>query len=127
MGDIVLGLATELMTSFEFGPTFTGAFEVGAVGRVGIRPWSAAVHRSCWECCAAAASLPTADAQLSSAAVAALSRAPPPIRLDPSPSQVANKCVELLMLRQGYDVCCTSHSDRTAIERYEAQLSAGSS
>ncbi|PRW57522.1 hypothetical protein C2E21_4288 [Chlorella sorokiniana] len=28
MGDLVLGLATELMTSFDFMPTFTSAFEV---------------------------------------------------------------------------------------------------
>ncbi|KAI7836057.1 hypothetical protein COHA_010059 [Chlorella ohadii] len=28
MGDLVLGLATELMTSYDFMPTFTSAFEV---------------------------------------------------------------------------------------------------
>jgi len=28
MGDLVLGLATEMMTSFDFHPTFTAPFEV---------------------------------------------------------------------------------------------------
>lgn len=37
---------------------------------------------------------------------------------------VANKSVELLMLRGGCDVCCTSEADRSAIQRYEAQLAA---
>ena len=32
--------------------------------------------------------------------------------------------VELLMLRSGCDVCCTSDSDRTAIQRFEARLAA---
>lgn len=64
MGDLVLSLATELMSSHDFGPSFTSAFEV------------------------------------------------------------SNKVVELLMLRDGCDVCCTSDSDRTAIARFEAQLAA---
>ncbi|KAL4451818.1 hypothetical protein ABPG75_007480 [Micractinium tetrahymenae] len=62
MGDMVLSLSTELMTSFDFHPTFSSAFEV------------------------------------------------------------ANKVVELLMLRSGCDVCCTTDADRSAISRYEAQL-----
>lgn len=37
---------------------------------------------------------------------------------------VTNKASELLMLRAGCDVCCTSEADRTAISRYEAQLAA---
>jgi len=36
--------------------------------------------------------------------------------------EVANKVIELLMLRQGCDVCCTSESDRNAIDRYENML-----
>jgi hypothetical protein len=35
---------------------------------------------------------------------------------------VGNKSVELLMLRQGIDVCCTTEADRQAIQRYERQL-----
>ncbi|KAI3437861.1 hypothetical protein D9Q98_000307 [Chlorella vulgaris] len=63
MGDLVLGLANELMP-FDYTPTFTCAFSI------------------------------------------------------------SNKAVELLMMRQGLDVCCTSESDRTAIQRYETQLAA---
>ena len=40
----------------------------------------------------------------------------------PSPLQVSNKVAELLMLRQGCDVCCTTAQDRSAIQRYEEQL-----
>lgn len=36
--------------------------------------------------------------------------------------EVANKSLELLMLRQGCDVCCTSEADREAVRRYERQL-----
>ena len=32
------------------------------------------------------------------------------------------RVVEMLMLRQGCEVCCTSEADRTALERYAAQL-----
>lgn len=67
MGDLVLSLSTELMTSFDFHPTFSSAFEV------------------------------------------------------------SNKVVELLMLRSGCDVCCTTDADRSAISRYEAQLEAEAS
>lgn len=35
---------------------------------------------------------------------------------------VGNKSVELLMLRQGIAVCCTTEADRQAIQRYERQL-----
>jgi hypothetical protein len=33
---------------------------------------------------------------------------------------VSNKVVELLMMRAGVDVCCTSEDDQTLIARYEA-------
>lgn len=36
--------------------------------------------------------------------------------------EVSNKVVELLMLRAGCEVCCTSPQDRSAIQRYEQQL-----
>lgn len=35
---------------------------------------------------------------------------------------ISNKVLELLMLRQGIDVCCISESDRCAIARYERLL-----
>ena len=38
--------------------------------------------------------------------------------------EVSNKVVQLLMIRQGCDVCCASADDLTAIERYEELLSA---
>lgn len=38
------------------------------------------------------------------------------------PYDVANKVVELLMQRQGIDVCCTSDDDATLVSRYEASL-----
>lgn len=40
--------------------------------------------------------------------------------------QVSNKAVEILMLRQGFDVCCVSEQDRSRAQRYEAlQRAAG--
>ncbi|GAB4819347.1 hypothetical protein N2152v2_006393 [Parachlorella kessleri] len=38
--------------------------------------------------------------------------------------EVANKVVELLMLRQGCAVCCASPADLSAIERYQGKLAA---
>ena len=38
------------------------------------------------------------------------------------PYDVANKVVELLMQRQGIDVCCTSDDDATLVSRYEESL-----
>ena len=38
--------------------------------------------------------------------------------------EVANKVIEMLMLRAGADVCCVSEDDITRAERYEATLSA---
>ncbi len=37
---------------------------------------------------------------------------------------VSNKVMELIMLRNGCEVCCTSDEDRSAIRRYEASLAA---
>ena len=42
----------------------------------------------------------------------------------PRASTPSMQVVELLMLRSGCDVCCTSDSDRTAIQRFEARLAA---
>ena len=39
--------------------------------------------------------------------------------------EVANKCSEMLMMREGYEVCCVSKEDLTRIERYEAMKAAG--
>ena len=36
--------------------------------------------------------------------------------------EVANKSLELLMLRAGCDVCCTSEAGREAMRRHERQL-----
>lgn len=48
--------------------------------------------------------------------------------LTPCPSaQLPPQVVELLMLRSGCDVCCTTDADRSAISRYEAQLEAEAS
>lgn len=37
------------------------------------------------------------------------------------PYDIANKVVELLMLRSGIDVCCTSEDDLALISRYAAE------
>ena len=37
-------------------------------------------------------------------------------------AQVANKVVELVMMKGGCDVCCTSEADRERMERIEAGL-----
>lgn len=34
--------------------------------------------------------------------------------------EVANKVIEMLMLREGVDVCCVSEEDLTRADRYEA-------
>lgn len=39
--------------------------------------------------------------------------------------EVSNKVVELMMQRQGIDVCCTSDQDATLIERYAQAQAAG--
>jgi hypothetical protein len=39
-------------------------------------------------------------------------------------TQVSNKVVELLMLRDGVDVCCTSEEDKTLLDRYSKHLAA---
>lgn len=41
--------------------------------------------------------------------------------------EVANKVIEMLMLRQGVDVCCVSEEDLTREDRYLAWLDAGGS
>ena len=41
--------------------------------------------------------------------------------------EVANKVIEMLMLRQGVDVCCVSEEDLTREERYLAWLDSGGS
>ena len=41
--------------------------------------------------------------------------------------EVANKVIEMLMLRQGVDVCCVSEEDLTREDRYLAWLEAGGS
>lgn len=38
--------------------------------------------------------------------------------------EVANKVVEMLMMRSGVDVCCTGDDDVTRIERYNSQQEA---
>lgn len=110
MGDLVLGLATELM-SHDFGPTFTSAFEVRKKSTPGVG-WAIRVTQHHQHPHATSAS---------TAFQPPLTRPPTPLQ---TRHQVSNKCVELLMLRQGCDVCCTSDSDRTAIQRFEAQLAA---
>lgn len=64
--------------------------------------------------------------QLLHAACTCCTAAPPssPLRLATS---LLTQVVELLMLRSGCDVCCTTDADRSAIARYEAQLAAEAS
>jgi hypothetical protein len=38
--------------------------------------------------------------------------------------EVSNKIVELLMVRQGCDLCCATAADLSAIQRYEGKLAA---
>ncbi|PNH12945.1 hypothetical protein TSOC_000061 [Tetrabaena socialis] len=42
------------------------------------------------------------------------------------PFDVANKLVEMVMMRDGCDVCCTSPADRERIDRVNTLLSSGS-
>ena len=39
--------------------------------------------------------------------------------------EVANKCSEILMMREGYEVCCINKDDETRQERYDALVAAG--
>lgn len=119
MGDLVLGLATELMTcGFDFQPTFTSPFDVSPapLEKRNSRAASPSSHQRPCTPLHPRCMLPNPARQT------------PPATLTTKPPcpahQVSNKCVELLMLRQGCDVCCTSDSDRTAIQRFEAQLAA---
>lgn len=126
MGDLVLGLATELMTTYDFGPTCVRA----AAYCVHPRARSSAAGcllgcllGACWGCL-----LPQTPPAAPCRALHALGpTAPPPVSLHPppcsftSPFDVANKTTELLMLRGGVSCSC---SDEGAIRRYEAQLAA---
>lgn len=98
MGDLVLGLATELMTGFDFGPTCVGPHVFAAPLPAAARPAWRWLRRQSHGC-------PRAPTRCSFT----------------SPFDVANKTTELLMLRGGVSCSC---SDEGAIERYEAQLAA---
>ena len=39
--------------------------------------------------------------------------------------EVANKCSEILMMREGYEVCCISKEDETRQARYEEMVANG--
>jgi hypothetical protein len=38
---------------------------------------------------------------------------------------VANKCGEVLMMREGFEVCCLNKDDETRQARYEEMLAKG--
>lgn len=42
-------------------------------------------------------------------------------------AQVSNKCIELMMMFSGQEVCCTSEADRTLLQRVDSGASAGGS
>lgn len=39
--------------------------------------------------------------------------------------EVANKCSEILMMREGYEVCCINKDDETRQARYEEMVASG--